>query len=93
MEHLAVLLFLIPAAIVGYQALIWLQSGSWPPLPLSGLFAYFGVPTPKTSWVGAQRILDYLMAMPVSFAALCGVFAVIFLMVKIEKELVERQRR
>jgi hypothetical protein len=44
------------------QGMQWLQHGVWPPLPARYLFA-----TDVTvEWVGAQKILDQFLAMPMT---------------------------
>jgi hypothetical protein len=56
----------IPAA----QAVGWLRRGIWAPYPTNQFLADIGVAVPTISdWVGAQRIVDFLMAAPFSLAA------------------------
>ncbi|WP_024521115.1 hypothetical protein [Bradyrhizobium sp. Tv2a-2] len=47
-----------------YQALIWLQSGNWWPLPISHGIEFLGWHVPVTQWVGAQKIIDWLFDLP-----------------------------
>lgn len=46
------------------QALIWLQSGHWWPLPISYAIKFLGWHVPVTEWVGAQKIINWLFDLP-----------------------------
>lgn len=52
-------------AFPAYQALLWLQSGVWVPLPLSTAMQWIGWRVPTTDWVGAQKILAWFFDLPV----------------------------
>jgi hypothetical protein len=49
----------VALAFPAYQALLWLQSGVWTPLPISLLWH----PRP-VDWVGAQKIIDWVFDLP-----------------------------
>jgi hypothetical protein len=49
----------VALAFPGYQALLWLKSGVWTPLPISLIWH----PRP-VDWVGAQRIIAWIFDLP-----------------------------
>jgi len=85
-------IFLLPGpAILCWQAFQWLREGHWTPLPVSKLFTYNDIPLPHVSWLGAQKIIDWLLDIPLSFVAfILGVLMVVVLVVV--EELVRKAR-
>jgi hypothetical protein len=63
------LAFTCPAFLV-YQIYFWLRYGEWPTFPLAWTFSYLHLPYPTTDWIGVNRLIDYFMDIPTSFAAL-----------------------
>ena len=63
-------LFLLLAGPVefGWELLTWLKTGVWPDLTVAEGIAWLGWPEPTFSWVGVQRILDWIMASDLSGA-------------------------
>lgn len=55
--------------ILGYQAYTWLQTATWPALPVSLIWGWYGHPLPTYEWAGVQKIVDWLLQCPIS--ALC----------------------
>jgi hypothetical protein len=48
--------------IFGFQVIGWLQTGVWPPIPTSlALELLNNYPPHRLSWVGVQKIIDYLL--------------------------------
>lgn len=60
---LAIPIFIGPGIFL-FQVVGWLKSGQWPPVPLSRAFDYFGVDQPKTTWIGAQKAIDFILDLP-----------------------------
>jgi hypothetical protein len=56
---------LIALAFPAYQAVLWLQSGIWTPLPIASAVHYVGWSVPTTDWVGVQKILTWLFDFPI----------------------------
>lgn len=59
-----VALMAVIVLMIGYQGLGWLQYGYWTPMPISSAVAYLGWRYPHVEWVGVQRIIDWLMDLP-----------------------------
>ena len=56
----------ILVVIFASQCFEWLRFGTWPTHPpLSEGFAKLGIELPQTTWVGGQRIIDWLMSEPI----------------------------
>ncbi|MBR1204475.1 MULTISPECIES: hypothetical protein [unclassified Bradyrhizobium] len=55
---------LIGSCVPAYQAVLWLQTGHWTPLPISYGIQFLGWHVPSTTWVGAQKIIDWLFDLP-----------------------------
>ena len=53
-------------AIWTWQCFHWLKTGEWTALPIVAGFAYAGIDPPQFSWIGAQKISDWIMAAPLS---------------------------
>lgn len=47
-----------------YQAVLWLQSGHWIPLPISDGMQLVGWRVPSTDWVGLQKIITWFFDLP-----------------------------
>jgi hypothetical protein len=69
MEQIYGLVILIGPAILGWQTYGWLRTGVWTALPISKTFTYFEWPVPSTSWLGLQKMLDWVFDIPTSLAA------------------------
>jgi hypothetical protein len=50
------------AAVIGWQVLEWLRLGAWPVVTVQSLFNHFDLARPESSWVGVQKIIDYVLA-------------------------------
>jgi len=85
-------LFMLPGpAILCWQAYHWLREGLWLPLPISKLFTYNDWPIPHVNWVGAQKIIDWLLDTPSSLVAfILGLLVVVVLV--IVEELIHKAR-
>lgn len=57
-----VVLILGSAAVVGYQCFVWLRTGHWMPLPLTGFLGE----TSRSQWVGLDKVFDWLFGLPAS---------------------------
>lgn len=68
-----------PFVILGGQTFIWLRDGYWPALPLARTLEHFDLPYPMVSWLGVQKIIDWLCSMPT--AAVLPIFGSVFLVV------------
>jgi hypothetical protein len=68
MEQIYGLLILIGPAILAWQGYSWLRTGIWTALPISKAFQYFEWPIPSTSWLGLQKIIDWIFEIPTSVA-------------------------
>jgi hypothetical protein len=71
-----------PVIALGYQVVHWLKHGSWLPMPLSMGTDYLGITPPRAAWVGVQKVVDWILDLPLSLAlfviivaAACGVRA------------------
>ena len=61
---MGIVLVLATLTLPAYQAVLWLQTGIWYPLPISSAIQYVGWHVPSTEWVGSQKILDWLFDLP-----------------------------
>lgn len=66
----------IPGWIVVNQVYIWLRHGFWPSQPLYAFLMEHRL-YPWTDWQGVQRILDWLLTMPLALAVALAVLVVI----------------
>jgi uncharacterized protein (DUF2235 family) len=57
-----ILAILTGTAIFAYQCVAWLQSGTWPSMPLDLLLGC--VRSIGTGWIGLQRAFDWFLALP-----------------------------
>ena len=53
-------------AVVAYQIARWSKEGVWFSIPASYLLRAMNVSRPETSWIGVQKILDWLLNLPLS---------------------------
>ena len=60
--------FLSPLVILGWQSLNWLRFGVWEPWPVWRAIQHFGWRFPETEWAGVQRILWWLLDLPLALA-------------------------
>jgi hypothetical protein len=59
--------FMLPGpALLVWQAYRWLKDGYWTAVPVSKALIYMGCPPPMVSWVGLQKIIDWLLNIPTS---------------------------
>jgi hypothetical protein len=68
MEQIYGLVILIGPVILAWQGYSWLKTGVWTALPISKTFSYFEWPVPSTSWLGFQKMLDWVFDIPTSLA-------------------------
>jgi ABC-type cobalamin transport system permease subunit len=68
MEQIYGLLILIGPSTLAWQGYSWLRTGIWTALPISKAFQYFEWPIPITSWLGLQKIIDWIFDIPTSVA-------------------------
>jgi hypothetical protein len=61
-----ILPLVIAPAIVGWQTFEWLRDGVWTDLNLVWGLAQAGLPLPQSSWLGIQKILDWLLTLPLA---------------------------
>jgi hypothetical protein len=54
--------------VFGYQCVLWLRDGYWTAIPVSDFIA--AVPMKADGAKGVQKILDWIWALPASFAAI-----------------------
>lgn len=65
---LAVVFGLIAVSLVtaGWQSLRWLQTGVWPKLAWSDGLALIGIHHPRVAWIGVNRILAWVLDLPLA---------------------------
>lgn len=52
-------------AIPAYQVFMWLKEGTWIAVPIWTVLNHFGIiDLHFTSWVGLQRIFDWILELP-----------------------------
>lgn len=66
----AALGFFAAVCILVYQAVLWLKEGEWTPIPISSVLGkldidYYAVVNIR--WAGAQKIVVWLLDLPLSF--------------------------
>jgi hypothetical protein len=59
-------LILAAPVIVVYQSYLWLRSGVWTEFPALKIWEWCNWNTPVVGWIGVQRIVDTLIAWPLS---------------------------
>jgi hypothetical protein len=67
--------------LLGYQAFLWLKEGQWTPIPISSVLGKLNIDyysLVDISWAGAQKIVVWLLDLPLSlgivvFGGLVGV--------------------
>ncbi|MGY2987754.1 hypothetical protein [Bradyrhizobium sp. USDA 4508] len=55
---------LLALSLPAYQSFLWLQTGAWTPLPISQGMQFLGWRLPSTDWIGLQKILAWLLDLP-----------------------------
>jgi hypothetical protein len=54
--------FMLPGpALLVWQAYRWLKDGYWTAVPVSKALIYMGCRLPMVSWVGLQKIIEWLL--------------------------------
>jgi hypothetical protein len=64
---MGVTFLILTLCIPAYQALLWLQSGYWTPVSIIAgcrYMSWLGWHVPKTDWVGLQKVIDWLLDLP-----------------------------
>jgi len=61
---------LIGPAIFAWQCFMWLKYGYWHPVPVTAAFQNLGIPYPTTEWAGVQKMIDWVLDLPLSLTAL-----------------------
>src|SRR5262245_24164030 len=56
----------IGPGIVVFQVIEWLRTGKWHPVPVSAGLDYLGIAHPTMSWIGAQKVIDFILDFPLS---------------------------
>jgi hypothetical protein len=80
MEQIYGLLILIGPGILAWQGYSWLRTGMWTALPISKTFQYFEWPMPSSSWLGLQKIIDWVFDISTSLAVLALSFVVVVIL-------------
>jgi hypothetical protein len=83
----------IAIIVLGWQVLTWLQTAAWPELPISILYSEFGLHEPVLSWVGAQKILDWLENLSLSMGLFGIALFVAFLFTRHDNKPVAEELR
>lgn len=55
--------------LLGYQVFLWLREGQWTPIPISSVLGKLNIDyysLVDISWAGAQKILVWLLDLPLS---------------------------
>jgi len=60
-------------AVFLFQVYYWLKVGDWLPIPLQSAMQFVGLNFPSTSWLGIQKVYEYLYGAPLSVCIL-GVY-------------------
>jgi hypothetical protein len=84
MEQIYGLLILIGPGALAWQGYSWLRTGVWTALPISKTFQYFEWPIPSTTWLGIQKMIDWVFDIPTSAALLVVTFAIVILLAMLE---------
>lgn len=69
--------FGVPLAIIGWQVYRWLRDGFWTRLPIDGWLYERGIITQWTDWVGIQRMIDWVLGLPLAFGVFVAGFGLI----------------
>ena len=56
--------------IIAWQIINQLRFGQWVPVTTAEGLGYLGIPIPRGDGAGAQRVIDWLLAAPLSLSAL-----------------------
>jgi hypothetical protein len=80
MEQIYGLLILIGPGILAWQGYSWPRTGMWTALPISKTFQYFEWPMPSSSWLGLQKIIDWVFDISTSLAVLALSFVVVVIL-------------
>jgi hypothetical protein len=73
------------AAVLAYQAILWLHDGQWTALSLRHLWDWAGLGYPMFKWLGVQKIAVWVLDLPLSLALLVMGVASLWLGVSMEK--------
>jgi hypothetical protein len=71
----------IGPGVLAWQLFDWLKSGSWTPMPVTKGFAYLDLDLPSTDWLGFQKMIDWVMGLPLSVASFLVWMTVIVLVI------------
>src|SRR5882724_9925922 len=86
LSELTGLTILVAPGILVWQAFQWLKTGVWIALPLSTLMDYFEIHVSAGKWVGMQKIVDWVLDVPLSCVALVAALIIIAIAAVIEVE-------
>jgi hypothetical protein len=73
--------FLGGAGILGWQALYWLKTGLWHPVPVSLVLDWAHIEQPSVEWIGAQKLIDKALDLPLSLVLFALPMLLVWLLV------------
>ncbi|HEX4027949.1 MAG TPA: hypothetical protein VHX18_10035 [Rhizomicrobium sp.] len=76
--------------IASYQGLIWLLAGIVPPLNLHSIIGEF---PPPTSWIGINKIIEWVCDQPLAGTALVGGILLLLAGIHGHESALERERQ
>lgn len=81
----------LPGALIGYKIVHWLHFGNWPENTVGWGFDRIGADLPLATWVGAQALIDWFAAQPLSYGLVLagGALGLCLASVSDARELVE----
>lgn len=68
-----------------FQAFEWLRYGGWPPITIGSWLSWTGTAVPRLSWVGAERLWEWVLATPLWIVCPLIGLACLFLSVAINE--------
>jgi hypothetical protein len=91
MEQLYGWILFTGPGVLAWQGYSWLRTGVWTALPLSKTFQYFDWPMPSTNWLGLQKMIDWVLDIPTSFAVFVVSFLIVVLLALLEATIDKRR--
>ena len=85
---------LLAASVLSYQIYTWLKFGFWQTLTVSDGLNYLTIHIPTSSWVGVQKIIDWLLySWPLSLGIFVFTIALVWLTSALGTDAAREERR
>lgn len=68
---IGVIVFAAGPVIFSLQCLSWFKGGVWHAFSVQTAWDVMDAPGPQVSWIGLQRIIDWVLQLPLSLALMC----------------------